>query len=1312
MPDYLENTGSGQDAELSGTYTVQLANHALTLGVSGQADTRFTLPTDVEWLLIEVFDVEDVEGDLGLTMWTDKVSDIASTMAAVQAEIENDNAITKYKIVATHYSPILSIGTNIYRGENLGTKIDIKLADRRVVFIFPTSTWKITNTVMATESEFFKLYTLENPNAYSTATSDHFGQSVAITDAYNIVGAPYEDDAEGTSSGKAYIFDNINGRLLHVLDNPNVYGTSASDYFGGLVGISPSYCIVGAGGEDLGGLQSGSAYVFENETGNLLHELVNPNPSGGVSYDFFSTVAICESYSLVGARLENGSSGMAYIFSNTTGSLVHSLNNPDVYPASTYDRFGEAVAITNKYSLIGVVREGVSDGDFSGAAYLFDNSTGNLLHTWVNPNAHGESIGDNFGDRVAVCESYSVVGAPDETDENMYSGKAYIFENSTGNLLHVLDNPNAYGTSEEDFFSRGAVSISEDYCIVGSFAEDDTGKEMSGKAYVFSVLTGELAWIIDSPTPGASDFFALAVGISSRYCIVGSNNDDTGGTDSGMAYTYRLPIKKVAPFSLMHVVDNPNPSGTGEHDWFGIGVAISEEYFVVGSPYEEEVDGSGYDSGKAYVYKNSTGALVMTIDNPNSYHVSSGDHFGGKLAISKSYILVSADAEDASGATNSGTAYLFDRASGNLLHILANPHPGGYVYYGGNVSMSESYSLIISTCTNCNRAYLFENSTGNYLHRLTVPKASCGDVTESYSIIGNKSAYKDGYSSSGEAYVFDNLTGELIRTLVNPNAYGTPASDWFGVDVAICESYSLVGAKHEDSPGESSSGRAYIFDNLTGDLLWTLENPSGEGGESFGEFVSITESYSLVSAQYYPGSSYMAGRAYIFSNLTGKLLHTINNPNAYGGDAQDSFGMYAVAIAENYSIVGAFYEDDAAGRDSGKAYVFSGLSVLPPYYPYRTLDNPNTHTDGSGDRFGNSVNICEKYSIVGAPYEDSESASDAGKAYIFKNSNGELIHTLSVPGTNLFGSSVSIVNEYCVVGTYSSEAAYLFSAETGDLLWTLSGEASGDWFGWSVDICDSYSIVGALYNDATGSDSGRAYVYENSTGNKLWTLENPSGYGTTADDYFGSSVAISESFSIVGATGEDETEGEYAGKAYIFDNTTGSLIWTLDNPHGSAGATGGSFGNSVDISEDHCIVGAKSEKNDGGNISGKAYVFDNLTGELLATLNNPDVHEGTYDDFGISVSISGEYCIVGAYGEDDDSGGDSGVAHIFNALTGELLHTLININAYDVGAYDYFAESVSMHDNYCIVGAKFEDDSAEYDSGKAYLYISPHTQKP
>ena len=151
------------------------------------------------------------------------------------------------------------------------------------------------------------LHTLNNPNAYSTSANDNFGISVAISGNLAIIGARYEDDAGETDSGKAYIFDATTGSLLHTLNNPNAYDTSDSDYFGLSVAISGNLAVIGAGYEgDAGGTYSGKAYIFDVTTGSLLRTLDNLNAYGTSASDYFgSSVAIDGNRVVVGATDED-----------------------------------------------------------------------------------------------------------------------------------------------------------------------------------------------------------------------------------------------------------------------------------------------------------------------------------------------------------------------------------------------------------------------------------------------------------------------------------------------------------------------------------------------------------------------------------------------------------------------------------------------------------------------------------------------------------------------------------------------------------------------------------------------------------------------------------------------------------------------------------------------------------------------------------------------------------------------------------------------------------------------------------------------
>ena len=63
---------------------------------------------------------------------------------------------------------------------------------------------------------------------------------------------------------------------------------------------------------------------------------------------------------------------------------------------------------------------------------------------------------------------------------------AYIYNVTSGALVHTLDNPNAYNTSGGDRFG-GSVAISGNLAIVGAYSEDDAGGNTSGKAYIYKI---------------------------------------------------------------------------------------------------------------------------------------------------------------------------------------------------------------------------------------------------------------------------------------------------------------------------------------------------------------------------------------------------------------------------------------------------------------------------------------------------------------------------------------------------------------------------------------------------------------------------------------------------------------------------------------------------------------------------------------------------------------------------------------------------------------------------------------------------------
>ncbi|MBA7679911.1 hypothetical protein ES703_88217 [subsurface metagenome] len=176
----------------------------------------------------------------------------------------------------------------------------------------------------------------------------------------------------------------------------------------------------------------------------------------------------------------------------------------------------------------------------------------------------------------------------------------------------------------------------------------------------------------------------------------------------------------------------------------------------------------------------------------------------------------------------------------------------------------------------------------------------------------------------------------------------------------------------------------------------------------------------------------------------------------------------------------------------------------------------------------------------------------------------------------------------------------------------------------------------------------------------------------------------------------DDDNGSNSGSAYIFkrDGTSWSEQAKLT---ASDGAAYDRFGSSVSVSGDYAIVGALLD-DDNGTSSGSAYIFRRY-GTSWSEQAKLTASDGAASDrFGSSVSVSGDYTIAGAYGDDSSSGS----AYIFER-SGTSWSEQAKLLASDGAASDYFGWSVSISGVYAIVGAYLDDDSGG-GSGSAYMF--------
>ena len=365
----------------------------------------------------------------------------------------------------------------------------------------------------------------------------------------------------------------------------------------------------------------------------------------------------------------------------------------------------------------------------------------------------------------------------------------------------------------------------------------------------------------------------------------------------------------------------------------------------------------------------------------------------------------------------------------------------------------------------------------------------------------------------------------------------------------------------------------------------------------------------------------------------------------------DLFG-HSVSIDGDYAVVGALGDDDN-GTHAGSAYIFKRNGMI------WEQEAKLLATDGAAaDFFGWSVSIYGDYVVVGA-WGDADNGTDAGSAYVFKRTGTiwvEEAKLLPSDGATAdeFGASVSIYGDYVIVGAWghadngsNSGSAYVFNRNGTN--WTEEDEllplvgAAGDNFGQSVSIYGDYVVVGAWRHIDNGNEIGSAYVFKR-TGTSWLQEDKLLASDRAAADKFGASVSIYGDYAVVGAWGHADN-GSNSGSAYVFKRS--GTNWTEeDKLLPLIGAAFDIFGVSVSIQGDYAIVGAQNH-NDNGNDVGSAYLFKRTGSSWMQEAKLLASDRAADDEFGISVSISGAYAIVGANKNDDD-GFESGSAYLIS----------------------------------------------------------------
>ena len=371
---------------------------------------------------------------------------------------------------------------------------------------------------------------------------------------------------------------------------------------------------------------------------------------------------------------------------------------------------------------------------------------------------------------------------------------------------------------------------------------------------------------------------------------------------------------------------------------------------------------------------------------------------------------------------------------------------------------------------------------------------------------------------------------------------------------------------------------------------------------------------------------------------------------------------------------------------------------------------------GVFESFGFAVAISDATAIVGAEW-DRELGTEAGAAYIFRPEGmmwtemQKLLGSDQVAGDQ-FGHSVATDGSVAMIGSLQhihpdapgTGAVYAFRFDSDASVWTEEQEvltATGVWgdgFGEVVSLRNDLMLAGARFDDDNGANAGAAFIFRFDLDTSQWVEEQKLlASDGSAGNFFGSSVAVEGPLAVVGADLHINNNNSI-GAAYVFRFDPDTSEWVQEQIlRPSDGAEGTHFGDSVSISGDLILVGARTEGN------GTAYVF-----RLNPKISQWEMEQkfvasdpGGIDQFGRSVAIAGapgnETAVVGAW----QGNAFSGAAYIYRFDSDasqwiEQAMALPEPNAWT----NFFGWSVAIHGETAVIGAHGEDQQR----GAAYVF--------
>ncbi|MCD9018715.1 T9SS type B sorting domain-containing protein [Parachryseolinea silvisoli] len=767
------------------------------------------------------------------------------------------------------------------------------------------------------------------------------------------------------------------------------------------------------------------------------------------------------------------------------------------------DRFGSALAASERYMVVGAESSDTLGILYAGAAYVYEKTPAGwayrALLTASDPDEY-----DFFGNDVAIDDTGNTIVV---VNRRYTKGTVYIFEKP------------ASGWESMHETARVVLPDYLEYTAAVDITDDGSRIAVSGNQYTTSEF-----YTLDRPgthwtsgtTPQKTVFappdgtnissFGMDIVIQGEYIYASADNGDVGihvFKRNGTTYQHIAKLSISVPF--------------GQTGYFGRYITVLGDQIATTGAVSE----LGNAGMKLFVFKKN-GEWADAVETAQIKTLETRQPYFPVQFISPTEIAASIFYQPVGEEEYTGELQIVTTQDGTWQHVNTEvifQQTGLNAFAEFDAQLAWSGTDLIrsisaaptgggrSAAVSLTRSMSLPDVWGS-LQYVLLPRQSSSNVNFGSAVLRTPEAlfasapYDDTMGKdAGAVYIYEKMGEDFVKThTIFPSARKTRptggSDNGFGYSLAIHDKELAVGATGFRN-NATQSGKIFLY-RRTG-ASWTsatlydsLIAPPALELTRVGTAMVMNDTYLFASAYNNFNGEHTNGLL-VYEKIAGKW--TFQQLLKIGRPLDKSWPSLRLSLYENQLVVGSYF------TVAGGVTIFEKNPGTGNWEPQHFL--PGEIPSG----FGADVKLESGHLFVGVPAYDFQGVAKSGAVFIYTRLPGETWNQVTTPSA-IVGAKVPV---------------------------------EGGYFGSSLDVIGNTLVVGApgkfLTNDSqVRTVPGNTYVIQ--AEDYFWTRQNQflilqgDRYASQERDHFGADVGVDEEYFYIGARNENSATGMFSGAVY------------------------------------------------------------------------------------------------------------------------------------------------------------------------------------